>query len=69
MGGTEASAEGSLDVRAGGPKAKVVCFGDVNRALTQLQRGGGAICFESNAALWSLFDGIVAATLDCGVIP
>lgn len=69
VGGSEGTAEGSRDGGVDGPQAKVVCFGDVNRALTQLQRGGGAICFVSNTALWSLFDGIVAATLECGVMP
>eukprot|EP00884_Botryococcus_braunii_P003767 jgi/Botrbrau1/13391/Bobra.0194s0022.2 len=61
---------------AGGPavdeevngSAQVVWFGDVNRAESQLYRGGGAICF-ANRELWTIFDGIVAELLDCGEMP
>ena len=48
------------------PVLQVVCFADINRAGHQLQRGGGAVCFTKNAALWEAFVPIVAAVGECG---
>ena len=42
-----------------------VCIGDMNRMQAQSLRGGGAVCFTQNAALWRMFRGLVAAIEGC----
>ena len=54
------------DRAAAATTVKVLCVGDINRAGHQLQRGGGAVCFTKNAALWEQFVKIVAVVGDCG---
>lgn len=43
----------------------VVCMGDMNRMQAQSFRGGGAVCFKQNPALWRMFRNIVAAIEGC----
>ena len=43
----------------------VVCMGDLNRMDGQLVRGGGAVCFVRNTALWLAFRGLIAAIEGC----
>ena len=42
-----------------------VCIGDMNRMQAQSFRGGGAVCFMQNPALWQIFRKIVAAIEGC----
>jgi hypothetical protein len=55
-----------LTVSESEPAAKVVCFSDVNRAGSQLARGGSAVCFVNHPELWAAFDRIVAGLGPCG---
>ncbi|KIH48191.1 hypothetical protein ANCDUO_21743 [Ancylostoma duodenale] len=42
-----------------------VCIGDVNRQVSQFNRGGGAVCIEDKK-LWQAFHGSVAKYEKCG---
>ncbi|XDV25657.1 hypothetical protein PO909_029536, partial [Leuciscus waleckii] len=42
----------------------LICIADVNRAVTQYERPGGALCFEHQQAS-DLFKGLIAGTEDC----
>lgn len=44
------------------------CFGDVNRAPSQYQRWGGALCID-NKRINGLFKGFVESLLPCGELP
>ena len=39
--------------------AQVLCFADINRAGSQLIRGGGAACFVDSPGMWKLFNSII----------
>ncbi|KAF0301272.1 Deoxyribonuclease-2-alpha [Amphibalanus amphitrite] len=41
-----------------------VCVGDINRMLTQEERGGGTVC-RWDAVLWRLYSQLVAAVEPC----
>jgi hypothetical protein len=42
-----------------------VCFGDMNRMEAQLFRGGGAMCFTNNTAVWQTFRALIFAIEGC----
>ncbi|XP_035847768.1 deoxyribonuclease-2-beta-like [Sander lucioperca] len=42
----------------------LICIADVNRAVTQYERPGGALCFEHQQAS-DLFKGLIAGTKNC----
>lgn len=43
----------------------IVCFGDMNRMEGQLFRGGGAVCFSNNTAVWQTFRSLIFAIEGC----
>ena len=43
----------------------VACVGDMNRMEGQLVRGGGAVCFARNTAVWLAFRGLISAIEGC----
>lgn len=45
--------------------SRIVCIADQNRAQTQEVRGGTAVCFMGNPALWQAFAGVVDAVEKC----
>lgn len=46
-----------------------VCFGDMNRMEAQLFRGGGAMCFTNNTAVWQTFRALIFAIEGCHDVP
>jgi deoxyribonuclease-2 len=42
-----------------------VCFGDINRQVSQTKRGGGAVCVE-DSNLWNAFNSIIDTFELCG---
>lgn len=44
---------------------QVLCFADINRAGSQLIRGGGAACFIDNPGMWKLFNSIIDIEEEC----
>ena len=52
----------SADVAA---HAQVFCMADINRAGSQAVRGGGALCFTSNAGVWQAFYNTIAQEEQC----
>lgn len=51
--------------RAGLSFGQVFCMADINRATSQLIRGGGAACFTNNMDLWTLFGSIINIEEEC----
>ena len=45
----------------------IVCFGDINRASTQYQRGGGVFCWEDED-LWKFLSNAVLYSQTCSAI-
>ena len=43
----------------------VACVGDMNRMKGQLVRGGGAVCFARNTAVWLALRGLISAIEGC----
>jgi hypothetical protein len=48
-----------------GDGRNAVCLGDMNRMQAQLHRGGGALCFMNNTALWQTFRQLIFALEGC----
>lgn len=44
---------------------QVACVGDKNRADKQLVRGGGTVCFASNANIWQLYTSLIDLVESC----
>ncbi|KAK9842121.1 hypothetical protein WJX84_004894 [Apatococcus fuscideae] len=51
--------------QADGNQVQVACVGDKNRADTQLIRGGGTVCFASNANVWKLYTSLIDLVESC----
>ncbi|XP_043206366.1 deoxyribonuclease-2-alpha-like [Amphibalanus amphitrite] len=49
------------------PKKPWVCIGDLNRAETQMRRGGGAVCLKDDI-LWETFSGALNVNPECMVV-
>jgi len=45
-------------------ESPIVCFGDLNRVTTQMQRAGTVYCWK-DGALWSQLDGMIQETNSC----
>ena len=45
--------------------AQVLCIADINRAGSQAVRGGGAMCFVKNVALWEAFNEVITGEEPC----
>ena len=46
-------------------QVQVACIGDKNRADKQLVRGGGTVCFASNAQIWRLYTSLIDIVESC----
>ena len=44
---------------------KYACIGDINRQTSQFTRGGGTVCFNNNAKVWSQYYNLIDLTENC----
>ena len=44
---------------------QVLCLADINRAGSQAERGGGAMCFAKNVPMWEAFNAIITQEEAC----
>lgn len=64
-----ASNASELGTNQAAQSQQVVCIGDMNRMQAQLLRGGGALCFMNNTALWQAFRSLIYAIEGCHAQP